>query len=112
MVPICISLQNPLRTKLTMEDKGKVVTIKTDEEEMDLEELMVAENVEEGMGKEAKPVPLSTKLPAYIPLQKGKAKVPKDIDETKSSLQTPLLPDNIILEGTHLGQVLGLKFED
>lgn len=52
-----------------------------------------------------------TRLPEYVPLCKGKAKVPKDIDESKSSLQTPLLPDNIVFEGPHLGQVPILKFE-
>ena len=38
--------------------------------------------------------------------------MPKDIDESKISLQTPLLPDDIIFEGVHLGRVRGLKFED
>ena len=36
----------------------------------------------------------------------------KDIDESKRSLQTPLLLDDIVLEGPHLGQVLVLKFGD
>ena len=53
-----------------------------------------------------------TNLPAYVPPWKGKAKVPKDLDERKISQQTPLLLDNIIFEGTHLGRVLSLKFED
>jgi len=38
--------------------------------------------------------------------------VPKDLDETKSFLQTPLLPDDIMFEGMHLGRVLTMKFED
>jgi len=38
--------------------------------------------------------------------------VPKDIDERKSTLQTPLLPQDIIFEGVHLGRVPVLKFED
>ena len=33
-----------------------------------------------------------TWLLEYVPLLKGKAKVSKDIDERKSSLQTPFLP--------------------
>ena len=52
------------------------------------------------MEEETDPAHPSTNLPAYVPPQKGKAKVPKDLDETKSSLQSPLLPDNIIFEGT------------
>ena len=43
-----------------------------------------------------------TRLPEYVPLQKGKAKVLKDIDESNSSLQTPLLPDDIVFEAPHL----------
>jgi len=38
--------------------------------------------------------------------------VPKDIDESKSTLQTPLLPDDIVFEGPHLWQVHVLKFKD
>ena len=65
------------------------------------------------MEEETEPAhPPPIKLPTYVPSQKGKAKVPKDLDETKSSLQTLLLPNNIIFEGTHMGQVPSLKFED
>ena len=38
--------------------------------------------------------------------------MPKDIDESKSSLQTSLLPDDIVFEGPHLGRVPVLMFED
>jgi len=38
--------------------------------------------------------------------------VPKYLDATKSSLQTPLLPDGIVFEGSHLGHVPTMKFED
>ena len=51
-------------------------------------------------------------LPEYVPPCKLKAKVPKDIDESKSSLQTPFLLDDFVFEGPHLGQVTVLKFED
>ena len=53
-----------------------------------------------------------TKLPTYVPPRKGKAKVPKDLDETKSLLQTLLLPNGITFEGTHLGRVPTMKFVD
>ena len=33
MIPVCVSPRNLLRTKMSMEEKGKVVTIETDEEE-------------------------------------------------------------------------------
>ena len=52
-----------------------------------------------------------TRLLEYVPPHKGKAKVSKDIDESRSSLQTSLLPNDIVFEGPHLGWVLVLKFE-
>jgi len=63
--------------------------------------LVEEEDVE--MGVETQGADPLTRLPAYVPPLKCKAKVPKDIDERKSSLQTPLLPDDIIFEGAHLG---------
>ena len=96
MVLVGVSPQNPLRTKLSMEEKGKVVTIETDDEEEDLKDLLIAEDEDEGMEEETQPVHASTKLPAYVPPWKGKARVPKDLDETKSSLQTRLLLGNSI----------------
>ena len=36
MIPVRMSPRSPLRTKLTMEEKGKVVNVETDEEEEDL----------------------------------------------------------------------------
>ena len=41
MVPIRVSLQNLLHTRLMMEEKGKVVNIETDEEEEDLEDILI-----------------------------------------------------------------------
>ena len=37
-----------------------------------------------------------TRLPTYVPQRKGKANMPEDIDQSKSSLQNLLLPDDII----------------
>ncbi len=42
----------------------------------------------------------------------GEGKSAKDLDESKSFLQTSLLPEDIIFEGMHLGRVPSLKFED
>lgn len=63
------------------------------------------------MEEDTQPMHHTTKFPTYIPPRKGKAKVPKDLDENKCSLQTLLLPDNIMFECTHLGRVLSLKFK-
>jgi len=66
-----------------MKGKGKTINLEVDEEE-EFEEIMVEEEdveMEETQGA----YPL-TRLPAYVPPWKGKAKVPKDIDESKSSL--------------------------
>jgi len=38
--------------------------------------------------------------------------VVKDLDEMRSSLQILHLPDGIVLEGTHLGCMPTMKFED
>ncbi len=64
------------------------------------------------MKEDIQPTRSTKKLPAYVPPWKGKTKVPKDLDETKSSLQILLLPDGIVFEGTHLGRVPTMKFED
>lgn len=54
----------------------------------------------------------TSKLPEYIPPRRGKAKVPKNIDERKVTLHTSLLPNKIAFEGTHLAYVPHLKLED
>ena len=43
-----------------------------------------------------------TRSPKYVPLHKVKSKVPKDIDESKTHVQTPLLPNEITFDGSHL----------
>lgn len=44
MVPIRVSPRNPLCSKLSIEEKGKVVAIETHEEEEDLEDLIIMED--------------------------------------------------------------------
>lgn len=109
---ICVSLRNPLCIRLTMEEKGKVVNIETNEEEKELEVLIIEYDEDEGVEEETKPVHPPTKLPAYISPRNGKAKVLKDLDQRKSSIQTSLFPDDMIFEGTHLRRVPSLKFDD
>ena len=67
MLPVRVSLRNPLHTKWSMEEKGKVVTIETDEEEEDLEDLIITKDEDEGMEKETQPAHPPTKFPAYVP---------------------------------------------
>ena len=67
MVPICVSPWNPLHTKLSMEEKGKVVIIETSEEAEDLEDLIIAEDEDEGMEEETQPTHPLIKLLAYVP---------------------------------------------
>lgn len=103
MILVRVSPRNPLCTILTMEEKGKTINSETNEDEEDLEDLIIEEDEDEGMEEETKLVHPPTKFPTYIRPHKGKVKVPKDLDERKSPLQTPLLPEDIIFEGMHLG---------
>ena len=84
--------------------------MEADEEEEFKEILVEEEDVE--IEVETQGMDPLTKLPAYVPPQKGKEKVPKDLYERKSSLQTSLVLNDIIFYGTHLGQVPVLKFDD
>lgn len=77
-----------------MEEKGKAVTIETDEEEEELQSLIVVVE-EEFMEEDIQPMHSAVKFPKYVPTWKGKSKVPTDLDETKGALQTPLLLDGI-----------------
>lgn len=43
MVSVCMSPINSLRTKLTMEEKGKAINLEADEEEERFEEILVEE---------------------------------------------------------------------
>lgn len=107
-----MSLRNLQFGKLSMEEKGKVVTIQIDEQEEDLQALIVVVEEEEDMEVDIQPMHSVARLPEYVPLWKGKAKVPKDLDATKSALQTLLLLDGIKFEGLLVGCVPTLKFED
>lgn len=112
-ISVCASLRrNPPKDKPTAQEKGKSINLESEEEEiedilMDDEDLGI--DVEEVEAQRANPI---TRLLEYIPLHKGKTKAPKDIDESKVPLQTPLLPDEIIFEELHLGRVPLLKLED
>lgn len=63
------------------------------------------------MEEDIQPVCIAMKFLEYVPLQKGKAKIPKDLDITKSALQTLLLPYGIVFEGSTPGLLPTMKFE-
>jgi len=94
-----------------MEEKGKAVTIETDDEEEDLQALIDEIEIDEEMEEDIQLMRTPVKFPEYVPLQKGKDKVPKDLDATKSALQSPLLPDGIVFEGSPLDCMPTMKFE-
>jgi len=83
-VPVCVSLRKLLCTKLTMEEKGKAVNIETNKEKEDVEDLVIEEDKDEGMEEKTEPAHPPTNLATYTPPWKGQAKVPKDLDESRT----------------------------
>lgn len=71
MAPVHVSLRSLMHRKLSTEEKGKAVTIDTDEEEENLRAIIIVEEEEEGMEEDIQPTHCITKFPAYIPLRKG-----------------------------------------
>lgn len=104
--------KHPQTGKPTTSEKGKAIDV---EPEVEVEELHVDTNDIDMDGVENVDVegsdPIS-KLPEYIHSHRGKMKVLKDIDESKVTLHTPLLPDQIVFEGPRLGHIPLLKLED
>lgn len=67
MILVCVSPCNTLHTRLTIEEKGKVFNLETDEKEEELEYLIIEEDEDEGMEEETEPTHPPTKLTVYIP---------------------------------------------
>lgn len=109
---IRMSSRNPRFGKLSTEDKGKLVNIEIDDEEEDLQDFVEEIEPDEEMEEDIQPVRTTAKLPKYVPPRRGKAKVPKGMDAIKSTLETPLLQDVILFEGSILGRVPTMIFED
>ena len=65
--------------------------------------------IEEVEAQGADPI---TRFPEYVSLYKPKSNVPKDIDESKTPWQTPLLLDEITFDGLRLAWVPILKLRD
>lgn len=66
MAPVCMSSINPLRSKLSMAEKGKAVTIEKNEEEEYLQDLIIVEEEDKGMEEDIQPTCSETKIPAYV----------------------------------------------
>lgn len=67
------------------------------------------QDIEELDAEEAK---LISRLPEYIPPQKGRTKVTKDPDSRKFIVSTPLFLEHVEFEGTTLVHIPVLKMED
>lgn len=83
-------------------------------EEEEIEDIPIGD---EDVGVEVEEVEVEgyvpiTRLLEYVPPCRGKTKVLKDIDESKVTLHTPLLPNEIVFEGPCLGWFPLLKLED
>jgi len=96
----------------TAQEKGKAINLEPEEE--DIQDILIdnedlGAKVEEVEAQGADPI---TQLSKYVPPCKPKSKVPKDIDESKTPLQTPLLLDEIAFDGSCLARVLVLKLEN
>lgn len=78
MIMVHVSPRKPLWTRVTTEEKGKIVNLETDEEEEELEDLIIEEDKDKGMEEETEAAHPPTKLSVNVPPRKGKAKGPKD----------------------------------
>lgn len=104
--------KHPKKVKPTAQEKGKTINLEPEEDDfedipMDDEDVVMEREDVKIVGSD--PI---TKFPEYVPPCKGNAKVPKDIDESKITLHTPLLLNKIVFEGPCLGHVPLLKLED
>ena len=69
-----------------MTEKEKSVTIEIEEEEEDLQALIIQIEVQDDEAEDVSQMSFAMKLPPYIPSWKGKAKIPKDLEATRSAL--------------------------
>lgn len=72
MGPIHVSPRNPWFHKLSMVEKGKSITIETEEEEEDFQALITQIEVQDDEVEDASKKHSTTKLPPYIPHGRGK----------------------------------------
>lgn len=74
MGPVHMSSRNPWHSKLSMEEKGKAVTIEIDEEEEDFQTLIADVEEEEDVEEDIQPLRSAVKLPSMSLNEKGKPK--------------------------------------
>lgn len=90
-----------------MEEKGKAVTIESDEEEEG--SLIYVEEME--LDEEGATNIQPVRQPKYVPPSKGKAKVPTNMDDVDNILITMSLPKEVPFEGTMTSRISTMKFE-
>ena len=91
--------------KFTMDEKGKMVRIDSDEEAKESPTYVEELNPE---GDPIQPV----RRPKYMPPRKGNVKVPANLDEVDTLIVTPSLPKAMPVENSVVGCVSTMKFED
>lgn len=65
--PVRMSPRNPQLGRLSMEEKGKIFTIETNEEEDELQALITKVKEEEDVEVDTQPMHSIAKLPKYVP---------------------------------------------
>lgn len=103
---------SPQFNKLSIVENGKAITMELEEDEEDLQALITLIEAQDEEEEHVPQVSSTIILPPYISPWKGTPKIPKDLEATKSTLQTPLLPDEIRFDGLPLGRIQNIKFED
>jgi len=93
--------------KLLEVKKGKEITTEFEEDEEGLQALIDQIEAQDEEEENAFQIP---SLPPYISPWNGTTKVPKDLETTKSTLQTPFILDEIRFDSLPVGRVLNIKF--
>lgn len=91
-----------------MHHNGKMDKSKQPKGPLDLDEEELHGGIDEVDLEEVQPI---TWLLRYIPPRKSMTKVPKDLDNTKFMVSTPLLPKSVMVEGPLLAQIPNIKME-
>lgn len=103
--------KHPQKENPTLQEKGKVADLEPRE---DSEEINTGgDDIDMGVEDvDVEGSDLISKLPKYIPPRRGKANIPKGIDESKVTLHTPLLQNNITFHRPCLAHIPLLNLED
>lgn len=72
-----MSPRNLLRTRLTIEEKGKAINLETNEDEEDLEDLIIEEDEDKGMEEETEVAHPIINFPAYVPRGRVRQRCPR-----------------------------------